>query len=412
MKIVYLDNHSATPLDDRVLRAMIPYLKENYGNPQNVHSVGEAAKDALDKARRQVADLISATPREIIFTSCGSESNNLALKGISAAYADKGKHIIVSAIEHFSVLNAAKRLKNYGFDVTFVGVDKFGTINLEELKNAIRPDTILVSIQHANTEIGTIQHIEEISKIIKEKSDKIIFHTDAVGTAGVIPVDVNKLGVDALTFSGAQFCGPKGAAALYVKKGIRIIPQIDGGIQEEGRRAGTENIPAIVGFGQACEIAKSEMVENSKKMLSLRDKLIAELPQKIKYIYLNGHPHQRLPNNINFSVEFVEGEAMLLFLDKRGICVSSGSACTSRALKLSHVLEATKINVAVAQGSLLFSLSKYNTDEEIDYVLAELPPIVERLRSMSPIYAHFIKTGERMKAGPGTDYEHHHETEE
>ncbi len=411
MKVVYLDNQSATRIDERVYEAMLPYLKENYGNPQNLHSVGSKAKDALDKSRQQTAELISADQREIIFTSCGSEANNLAIKGIAQANAEKGKHIVVSAIEHFSVLYAARRLKSFGFEVTTVGVDKFGTINFEKLEKVIRPDTTLVSIQHANTEIGTIQPLVEISKIIKEKSKNAVFHTDAVGTAGVIDIDVKKLGVDALTFSGSQFYGPKGAAALYLKKGIRMTTQIDGGIQEEGLRAGTENVPAIVGLGKACELAKSEMLENNKKMFSLRDKLIAELPKKIKHIYLNGHHRERLPNNANFSIEFIEGEGVLLFLNQKGICVSSGSACTSKALKLSHVLEAIKVDPSVAQGSVLFSLSKYNTNEEIDYVLSELPPIVERLRSMSPLYAHFIKTGERLKAGPGTDYIHRHNVE-
>jgi len=413
MRLIYLDSQSTTQLDERILEAMLPYLKENYGNPQSMHTIGSKAKDALETARQEVADLIGALPKEIFFTSCGSESNNLAIKGIAESYKQTGKHIIVSSVEHFSVLYSARRLEKEGFRVTYVPVDKYGMVNPEELKEAIRDDTILISVQHANPEVGTIQPIEEIGQIVEEKNknrqkSRIYFHTDAVQTAGSISVDVKKLKCDLLTLAASQFYGPKGAAALYVKKGVRIIPQIDGGIQEDGRRAGTENVPAIVGLGKACEIAKKEMENNNKKILKLRDKLISEISSKIEYVYLNGHPTKRLPNNANFSIEFVEGEGMLLWLDQKGICVSSGSACTSKALKLSHVLSAMKVDPAVAQGSLLFTLSKYNEEAEIDYVLSELPPIVKKLRDMSPIYAHFIKTGSRIAAGPGTDYEHHH----
>ncbi len=404
-KEVYLDNTSTTRLDERVLEAMLPYLKEKYGNPLNVHSIGSAAKDGLDEARERVAQLIGAEdPREIIFTSCGSESNNLAIKGIAAAYQDKGKHIVVSAIEHFSVLYAARRLQKLGFDLSIVGVDKDGLLNPEELKKALRKDTILVSIQHANTEIGTIQSIKELAAAAKSIAKDIIFHTDAIGTVGSIELNIKELGVDSLSLAGSQFYGPKGAAALYLKKGVRATPQIDGGIQEEGRRAGTENVAGFVGLGEACRIAKIETAQNAKKIAALRDKLINELPEKIKYLYLNGPTKNRLPSNANFSVEFIEGEGMLLLLDQKWIYVSSGSACTSKALKLSHVLEAIKVDAAVAQGSVLFSLSKYNTQDDINYVLETMPAIVEKLRSISPIYAHFAKTGERMKVGPGTDY--------
>lgn len=402
MKEVYLDNHSNTKLEARVFEAMLPYFKEDYGNPQSMHSLGAKSKDGVDKARTQVAELIGAKDNEIYFTSNGSETNNLAVKGACEAQKQKGKHIIVSSIEHFSVLYSAKRLEQSGFVVTYLPVDKYGIVSPEDLKNAIRPDTILISIQHANPEIGTIQDIENLTKIAKEKN--ILFHTDAVCTAGVIPVNVDSLGVDLLTLSGTSFYGPKGASALYVRKGVRIIPQIDGGVQENGRRAGTENVPAIVGLGAACEIAKSEMEENNKKIIKLRDRLINELPQKIDYIYLNGHPTARLAGNVNFSVEFVEGEGMLLFLDAKGIYITSGSACTSKALKMSHVLSAINIDAAVAQGSLTMTLSKYNTDEDIDYILAELPVIVKKLRDMSPLYAYFTQTGKRKEAGPGTDY--------
>lgn len=407
MKEVYVDNHSGTRIDERVYNEMLPYLKDYYGNPQNLHTPGMKAREALDNARHQVADLIGAKDEEIYFTSNGSEANNLAIKGIADANNSKGRHIIISAIEHFSVLNSAKRLEQAGYEITTLPVDKYGLVSPDDLTNALKKETILVSIQHANPEIGTMQPIKELATIAHQKA--VVFHTDAVCTAGTIPVSVIDLAVDALTLAGSQFHGPKGAAALYVKKGIRIIPQIDGGIQENGRRAGTENIPAIVGLGQACAIAKAEMAETNKKLVALRNRLIAELPQKIEYIYLNGHPSQRLPHNVNFSVEFIEGEGMLLFLDEKGIYVSSGSACASKALKMSHVLAALKIDAAIAQGSVLMTLSKYNTDEDVNYILTEFPPIVKKLREMSPLYGYYKKTGKRQAAGPGTDYEHHHD---
>jgi cysteine desulfurase len=410
MRTVYLDNGSATKIDPRVLDVMLPYLKEEYGNAQSMHSLGQRAKDALEKSRAAVAGLINAPTSQIIFTSCGSESNNLAIKGVAYAYKDKGKHIIVSSIEHFSVLQAAKRLGQEGYEITYLPVDKYGVVSPDELEKNMRRDTILVSIQHANPEIGTIQDIKKLSEITHKAG--AFFHTDAVASAGIIPIDVNELGVDLLSFAGSTIYGPKGAGALFFKKGIRLVPLFDGGIQESGRRAGTENIPAIVGFGKACEIAKEELKTNAEKIAGLQKRLMNELPQRIQYIYLNGHPENRLPNNVNFSVEFVEGESMLLFLDQKGIYVTSGSACTSRALKMSHVLQAIKIDPAVAQGSVLMVLSKYNTDEDIDYILNEFPPIVTQLRNMSPLYAYFLKTGKRMEAGPGTDYEHHHGVED
>ncbi|MBI4649795.1 cysteine desulfurase [Candidatus Desantisbacteria bacterium] len=354
---------------------------------------------------------LDANSSEIYFTSCGSESNNFAIKGAADAYKQKGKHIIVSSIEHFSVLYSAKRLEqSSGFEITYLPVDKYGLVSSGELEKAIRNDTILVSIQHANPEIGTIQNVEELSKIVHAKN--ILLHTDAVCTVGLEPIDVYKMGVDLLSLSSSQIYGPKGAAALYIKKGVRAIPQIDGGIQESGRRAGTENIPGIVGFGKACEIAKSEMEENNKKIVLLRNRLIAELPNKIEHIYLNGHNLKRLPGNVNFSVEFVEGEGMLLLLDDAGVNVTSGSACTSKALKLSHVLSAIKVDTAIAQGSVLMTFSKYNSPDDVDYILQEFPLIVKKLRDMSPLYAYFLKTGTRQAAGPGTDYDHHHDRDE
>ena len=407
MKEIYLENHANTRLDERVIEVMLPYFREYYGNAQSIHSLGAHSKDAIEKARGQVAELIGGQENEIYFTSCASEANNLAIKGVAEAYRQKGRHIIVSEIEHFSVLNAARRLSQRDFEVTLLPVDRQGLVSPEDLKKSIRPDTILVSVQHANPEIGTIQPLAEMASLCREKN--IPFHTDAVSTAGIIPLNVTELGVDLLTLSGAQFYGPKGAAALYLRKGVRIVPQIDGGIQEGGRRAGTENVPAIAGFGAACAIAAQETKENYGHLLRLRDRLLSALPEKIPYLYINGHPEKRLPNNVNISVEFVEGEGMFLFLDQKGIYVSSGSACASKALKMSHVLSAIKVDTAVGQGSILLTLSKYNSDADIDYLLAEFPPIVARLREMSPLYGYFQKTGERRAAGPGTDYEHEHE---
>lgn len=407
MKETYLENQANTRIDERVLDAMLPYFREYYGNAQSMHSLGNASKEAVEKARTQVAHLIGAKESEIYFTSCASEANNLAVKGVAEAYRQKGRHVIVPEIEHFSVLYAARRLSQNGFDITYLPVDQYGLVSPEDVRKALREDAVLVSVQHANPEIGTIQPIAEIAAVCRERD--VPFHTDAVCTAGIIPVDVSNLGVDLLTLSGSQFYGPKGAAALYIKKGIRIMPQIDGGIQESGRRAGTENVPAIVGFGMACEIAEKELDKNYQHMLRLRKRLMETLPEKIEYLYFNGHHERRLPHNVNISVEFVEGEGMFLFLDQKGIYVSSGSACASKALKMSHVLLAIKVDPAVGQGSILITLSKYNTDEDIDYLLAEFPPIVARLRDMSPLYSYFQKTGQRRAAGPGTDYEHEHE---
>lgn len=408
MRSVYLDNHAATRIDERVLEAMMPYLREDYGNAQSMHDLGNRAKEALERARQQVADLIGARPEECYFMASGSEANNLAIKGVSQANSQKGRHVIVSSIEHFSILYAARRLEQSGFEITYLPVDKYGLVSINALTNALRPDTILVSINHANSEIGTIEPIEELGRVVQEKG--IVFHTDAIATCGYIPVDVNKLGVSLLSLAGSQFHGPKGAAVLYIKKGVRVIPQIDGGVQENGRRAGTENIPAIVGMGKACEIARLEMDQG--QISKLRDRLMRELPAKIEHVYINGHLENRLPNNFNFSVEFIEGEGLLLLLNQKGIYVSSASACASKALKMSHVLTAINVDAAVGQGTILMSLSKYNSDADIDYVLNEFPPIVKKLRNLSPLYAYFLKTGKRQQAGPGTDYEHKHEHED
>ena len=409
MEKTYFDNNSATMLDQRVVEAMLPYLKESYANPQSMHSDGGKIKDVLDIARKEVADFIGANSSEIYFMSSGSEANNFAIKGVANANMQKGKHIIVTAIEHFSVLNAARRLEKKGFEITVLPVNSFGEVNATDLKAALRKDTILVSIQMVNTEIGTVQNIRELAAITKLNGS--IFHSDAVCAAGLMLIDVNTLGVDLLSFSANQIHGPKGAAALYIKAGIRITPEIDGGVQENGRRAGLENMPAIVGFGVACNIAKEELVTNSAHIKALRDKLILELPKKVEFVYLNGHIINRVANNVNFSVEFIEGEAMMLMLDAKGFMVSSGSACASKALKMSHVLTAINVDVALGQGSLLIALSKYNTFADIDRFISEFVGIVKRLRDMSPLYAHFLKTGQRQVAGPGTDYEHDHDHE-
>ncbi len=384
MKIVYLDNAACTPTDPRVVEAMLPYLKEKFGNPTSLHDIGQSAKKDQEMARQQVANLINANPDEIIFTSCGTESNNLALKGIAWAYQSKGNHIITSQIEHHSVINACKTLEKNGFTLTYLPVDKYGLVDPGEVKKAITDKTILISIMHANNEVGTIEPIAKIAKIAQEK--QILFHTDAVASAGQIEVEVKKLGVDLLSLAGSQFYGPKGSGALFIRKGVRIMPLFHGGIQENGKRAGTDNMPAIIGLGIAAEIAKNELNSWQGYLQPLRDKLIKGLKEKIPNLYLNGHPTNRLANNVNISIEFIEGESMLLFLNMEGIMVSSGSSCTSHALKASHVLTAMGIEAAIAQGSLLFSLGKENTPQDIDLVIEKLPPIVERLRQMSPLY--------------------------
>jgi cysteine desulfurase len=391
MRKVYLDNASSTAMLPEVKEAMLPYMGEVYGNPSSLHDWGDAARMAVDEAREKVAGLINASPEEIIFTSCGTESNNLAVKGIALAAQAKGKHVVVSAIEHFSVLNAAKTLEKFGFEVTEVPLDKYGTIDPSAVKKSIRKDTVLVSIMHANGEIGTIEPIKEIAQITKEL--KIPLHTDAIATAGTIPVNVNELGVDALSLAGNQFYGSKGVGALWVRRGVRLMPLFDGGIQEGGRRGGTENVPGIVGLGKAAELAAKNIAARISQMTPLRDRLLKELPGKIGHVIVTGHPQNRLPGNASFCVEFIEGESMLMLLNNKGIAVTSGSACTSRALKASHVLIAIGLTHEIAQGSILFTMGLDTTPSDIDYVLETMPPIVERLRQMSPLYAKFTKAG-------------------
>lgn len=390
MRKVYLDNAATTPLLPEVREAMLPFLGEDFGNPSCLHSWGDVAREAMEDARNQVAQLIAADAEEIIFTASGTESNNFAVKGLALAQQNKGKHVVVSAIEHFSVLHSAKTLEKWGFELSLIPVDKYGMVSPDDVRKNLRKDTVLVSIMHANGEVGTIEPIKEIARIAKEKG--VVFHTDAVAVAGTIPVDVKELGIDALSLAGNQFYGPKGVGALWVRKGVRIMPFLDGGVQEGGRRAGTENIPAIVGLGKAAELAKAKMASRTEHLTRLRNRLLTELPSKIKHVVVTGHPQDRLPGHASFCVEFIEGEAMLMLLNSQGVAVTSGSACTSRALKASHVLIAMGLSHALAQGSLLFSFGLDNTSQDIDYVLEVLAPVVDRLRQMSPLYAKFTKT--------------------
>ena len=391
MRSVYLDNAATTPLLPGVREAMMPFLEEAFGNPSCLHDWGDAAREAMETARARVAELIGASSEEIIFTGSGTESNNFAIKGLAMAQQNKGKHIIVSAIEHFSVLHSARTLEKWGFELSLVPVDKYGVVDPEDVRKSLRKDTVLVSVMLANGEIGTIEPVKEIAKITRDNN--VPFHTDAIAAAGTIPVNVKELGVDTLSLAGNQFYGPKGVGALWVRKGVRIMPLLDGGVQEGGRRAGTENIPAIVGLGKAAELAKSDMASRIKHLTPLRDCLLTELLAKIEHVVVTGHPQNRLPGNASFCVEFIEGEAMLMLLNSQGVAVTSGSACTSRALKASHVLIAMGLSHEIAQGSLLFSLGLDTTSQDIDYVVEVLPPIVEKLRQMSPLYAKFNKTG-------------------
>ena len=389
MRKVYLDNAATTPLIPEVREAMMPFLGEAFGNPSSLHDWGDVAREAVEAAREQVAQLIGASAEEIIFTGSGTESNNFAVKGLALAQQNKGKHVVVSAIEHFSVLNSARTLEKWGFELSLVPVDRYGVVDPDEVKQSLRNDTVLVSIMHANGEVGTIQPLAEIAKKVKEAG--VVFHTDAVASTGHVPVDVKALGVDALSMAGNQFYGPAGSGALWIRKGLRLIPLMDGGIQEGGRRPGTEDVPAIVGMGKAAELAKRDMDSRAQKLTRLRDRLVNGILTKIDHTILTGHPAQRLPHHASFCIEFIEGEAMLMLLNSQGIAVSSGSACTSKALKASHVLIAMGIPHEIAQGSLLFGLGSDTSEDDINYVLEKLPPIVDRLRQMSPLYAKFVK---------------------
>ncbi|OQB25335.1 MAG: Cysteine desulfurase [Firmicutes bacterium ADurb.Bin182] len=384
MKRIYLDNAATTALKPEVLEKMLPYFTEYYGNPSSLHSFAREAKKGIDKAREQTASAVGALPEEIIFTGSGSESDNMVLRGIAALKKQNGNHIIISSVEHHAVLHTCEELEKAGFKVTYLPVDEYGRVFADDVASAITDKTILVSIMFANNEVGTIMPISEIGSICRARN--VLFHTDAVQAVGQVPIDVKKMNIDMLTMSAHKFHGPKGAGALYIKKGIRLPAMITGGAQERKKRAGTENVPGIVGLGEAIEISVKNMETNAKRMRSLRDKLIMGIRERIPDVKLNGHPSERLPGNVNFSIRYVEGESILLMLDLNGIAASSGSACTSGSLDPSHVLLAMGLDHETAHGSLRMTLGDETTDEEIDYVLEVLPGIINRLRSMSPLY--------------------------
>ena len=393
MNNVYFDNSATTKTDERVIEAMMPYITENYGNPSSIYKIGRENRKAVEEAREQVAKALNCESNEIYFTNGGSESYNTAIRGIAYAYKNKGNHIITSKIEHPAVLETCKQLEKEGFEVSYIGVDENGIIKLDELKNAIKPTTTLISIMFANNEIGTIEPIEEIGKIAKENN--IFFHTDAVQAVGNVEIDVKKLNIDALSMSGHKFYGPKGIGALYVKKGIKFEKLINGGHQERNKRAGTENVAGIVGLGKAIELAYQELDEHNKKIKQLRDYYVEQVKAKIPYIRINGDETKRLPGNSNISFRFIEGEGLLLNLDLKGICASSGSACTSGSLDPSHVLLAIGLPHEIAHGSLRISIGKYNTKEEVDYLVENLVEIIGRLREMSPFWVEFIEGGNK-----------------
>lgn len=383
MSEIYMDHAATTPVRPEIVEAMLPYFSSEFGNASSVYGWGRRAHQALDGARDKVSELLGAQANEIIFTSGGSEGANLAIKGVAWAYQTKGKHIITSAVEHHAVLDAALWLKKHGFDVTVLPVDEEGLVSPTDVEEALRPDTILVSIMHANNEVGTIQPISEIGAIVRKHS--AYFHTDAVQSAGVLDINVEELGVDLLSLSGHKLYGPKGVGALYVRKGVRLDPLIHGGAQERRRRAGTENVAAIVGLARAFALARAERVQENERLVKLRDRLIEGL-QKIPSTKVNGSLVQRLPNNVNVCFQYIEGESMLLNLDLKGIAASSGSACTSGSLDPSHVLLAMGLTHEIAHGSLRLTLGRENTEADVDFVLQEIPVIVERLREMSPLY--------------------------
>lgn len=382
--MIYMDYNATTPCDKRVVDEMLPFFHEEFGNPSSLYEKARKVKKVVEENRRKIALLLDCSEEEIFFTSGGSESDNWAIKGVAFALREKGNHIITSQIEHNAVLNTVKFLEKTGYEITYAPVDKYGVVDIDFVKKAIKKETILISIMYANNEIGTIQPVEEISKIAKEKG--VYFHTDAVQVAGKIPFSVREKGIDLLSLSGHKFYGPKGIGALYIRKGVKIMPFIHGGHQEKGKRAGTENTAGIVGLGKAAEIAKIEMNEEAIRVKKLRDELENGIKERIPEIIINGHPEKRLYNTLNLCVKYVEGESMLLHLDFEGICVSSGSACTSGSLEPSHVLLAIGIPAEIAHGSLRFSLGKYNTREDVDKVLDTLPKVVEKLREMSPFW--------------------------
>lgn len=389
MRKIYLDYAATTPIDPYVLKAMEPFLKKKFGNTMSLHSFGQEAKEALEESRETIANLLGAKTEEIVFTSSATESNNLALKGVAFANLNKGRHIIISSVEHHCVLESANWLESQGFEITRLKVDKYGLVDPKEVEGTIKKETILVSVMHANNEIGTIEPIEEIGKIIKAQSAKlktqIYFHTDAAQSFGKIPINVNKMNIDLMTISSHKMYGPKGAAALFVKKGTKIVPLLHGGGHEGGLRSSTVNVAAIVGFAKACEICQKEMKKESKRLTVLREKLIKGVLEKIPGSHLNGHPQKRLANNANFWFEKVEGESVVIQLDLLGIAASTGSACSSESLAPSHVLMAIGLKPEQAHGSLRLSLGRWTKKEDVDYVLEVLPKVIKRLRGISPI---------------------------
>ena len=381
---IYMDNSATTPVKKEVLDEMLPYFSEKYGNPSSIYSLGGKSKNAVENARDKVAKVLGAKPNEIFFTAGGSESDNWAIKGIAYANKDKGNHIITTKIEHHGILHTCQYLERQGFKVTYLDVDKYGMVDLDELRESITDETILITIMFANNEIGTIQPIKEIGQIAKEKN--IYFHTDAVQAIGHVKIDVDDLNIDLLSLSAHKFYGPKGIGALYIRQGVKIHSLIEGGAQERNRRAGTENVPGIVGLGKAIELAYENIDEHNEKLIKLRERLIKKVFENISHVRLNGHPEKRLPGNVSFCFEFIEGESLLLSLDMEGIAASSGSACTSGSLDPSHVLLAIGLPHEIAHGSLRLSLGDFNTEEEVDYVVEKLVEIVQRRREMSPLY--------------------------
>ena len=387
--MIYLDNAATTKTAPEVVDAMLPYFSEYYGNASTIYSLGAESKKAMDHARQTIADSLGAKPEEIYFTAGGSESDNWALKATAEAYASKGKHIITTKIEHHAILHTCEYLEKRGFEITYLNVDRDGLISLDELKAAIRPDTILISVMFANNEIGTIEPIAEIGEIAKEHG--VLFHTDAVQAYAQVPIHVDEMHIDMLSASGHKINGPKGIGVMYIRKGVKIRSFIHGGAQERQRRAGTHNVPGIVGIGKAAELAVANMQKNTEYEIKLRDHLIERVLHEIPYTRLNGDRTDRLPNNANFCFRFIEGESMLILLDQAGICGSSGSACTSGSLDPSHVLLAIGLPHEIAHGSLRLTLSEKTTMEEIDYTVDKLKAIIERLRSMSPLYEDFVR---------------------
>lgn len=389
MKTIYLDNAATTRTSPAVVEAMLPYFSEHYGNPSAIYGLGQENKNAISEARGKIAAVLGAQDREIYFTAGGSEADNWALKAACEAYGARGKHIITTRIEHHAILHTCEYLEQRGFDVTYVDVDEYGVVKMDELRAAIRPDTILISVMFANNEIGTLQPIGEIGALARERG--ILFHTDAVQAFGQVPIDVDALHIDMLSASGHKFHGPKGIGFLYIRKGVKIRSFLHGGAQERKRRAGTENVPGIIGMAKAAEIARETMAERAAQEQALRDHLIRRVLEEIPYSRLNGHPSDRLPNNASFCFRFIEGESLLILLEQHGICGSSGSACTSGSLDPSHVLLAIGLPHEIAHGSLRLTLSEETTREEIDTTVDALKEIVARLRSMSPLYEDFVK---------------------